>query len=316
MTLTASSLLARDLQIGVGVASHPDVLWSAVRATAMARADIAEATPDLAFVVTAGVAVGDVTRTIRSVLGAVGVAGGATAALLSDAGPISAGALVICVANAPGAVSGAATGSGRTLGEASENAARLVLAGWPFRARYPRGLGLAFAPCGVGRPAEDFLGPWRTFMGPKMRTACSVLSSPVLYGAPGRAPLASAGCLEASYATGLGYADGAPEEGAASRARALVHGAGEATLTALKRLQGHPARLVLVIESVARHAALGSAAADEWAVIRGEIGERTPCVGWVCEGVAAYGRGVRPADAAGSLVVVAIGDPLPSADVT
>jgi hypothetical protein len=223
---------------------------------------------------------------------------------------------VICVANAPGAASGAATGSGRTLAEASENAARLVLAGWPFRARYPRGLGLAFAPCGAGRVAEDFLASWRTFMGPKMRTACSLLAGAAVYGTSGATPLASVGCLEASYATGLGYADGALGESGGSRARALIHSAGEATLTALKRLQGHPARLVLVMENMARHAALGGAAADEWAVIRGEVGERTPCVGWLCERVAAYGRGVRPVDAEDSLVVVAIGDSLPSADVT
>ena len=312
----STSTIARDLQIGVGVASHPDVLWAAVRATAMARAGLSQATPDLVVVVTAGVAVGDVTRTIRSVLGAVGIAGGATAALLTDEGPVSAGALVVCLANADGAASGTATASGRTLAEASQTTARLVLAGWPFRLRYPRGLGLAFAPSGVGRPAEDFLGVWRTFMGPKMRTACSVLSSPVLYGAPGMAPLASVGCVEASYATGLGYADGAAGESASSRAGALVHAAGEATLTALKRLQGHPPRLVLVIESTARHAALGHAAADEWAVIRGEVGERTPCVGWLCDGIAAYGRGVRPVDADDSLVVIAIGESLRSPDVT
>lgn len=316
MMLPESTTVARELQIGVGVASHPDVLWAAVRATAMARGGLSEATPDLAFVVTAGVAVGDVTRTIRSVLGAVGIAGGATGALLTDQGPVSAGALVVCVANADGATSGTATGSGRTLAEASENAARLVLAGWPFRLRYPRGLGLAFAPCGVGRPAEDFLAAWRAFMGPKMRTACSVLSSPVLYGAPAIAPVASVGCLEASYATGLGYADGAVGESSSSRASALVHGAAEATLTALKRLQGHPPRLVLVIESVARHAALGHAAPAEWAAIRSEVGERTPCVGWLCDGIAAYGRGVRPVDAEDSLVVVALGESLRSADDT
>ena len=316
MALLDSTAVARDLQIGVGLASHPDILWAAVRATAMARGGLSEATPDLAFVVTAGVAMGDVTRTIRSVLGAVGIAGGATTALLTDAGPVSSGALVVCVANGDGAASGAATGSGRTLAEASENTARLVLAGWPFRLRYPRGLGLAFAPSGVGRPADDFLGAWRAFMGPKMRTACSVLSSPVLYGAPGMAPLASVGCLEASYATGLGYADGAAGESSSSRARALVHGAGEAALTALKRLQGHAPRLVLVIESAARHAALGCAAADEWGVIRGEVGDRTPCVGWLCDGIAAYGRGVRPVDDEDSLVVVAIGESLRSAEVT
>jgi hypothetical protein len=82
----------------------------------------------------------------------------------------------------------------------------------------------------------------------------------------------------------------------------------DATLTAVKRLEGDAVRLVLVIESVARHRALGSAAADEWEAIRGSIGGRTPCVGWICDQVAAYGRGVRPLDAHGPLVVVALGD--------
>jgi hypothetical protein len=88
----------------------------------------------------------------------------------------------------------------------------------------------------------------------------------------------------------------------------LVQGAVDATLTALKRLQGVRARLVLVVESGARRLALGATAPAEWAALRAEVGDRTPCVGWVVEQVAAYGRGVRPVDADGSLVVVALGD--------
>ena len=83
---------------------------------------------------------------------------------------------------------------------------------------------------------------------------------------------------------------------------------GAATRTALKRLEGDGARLVLVIESSARHRALGRAAAEEWAAIKSEVNPGTPCVGWLCDHVAGYGRGVRPVDADGSLVVVALGD--------
>jgi hypothetical protein len=36
--------------------------------------------------------------------------------------------------------------------------------------------------------------------------------------------------------------------------------------------------------------------------------ESTPCVGWLVEEVAAYGRGVQPTSAPGALVVVALGD--------
>src|SRR5438093_1093866 len=120
-------------------------------------------------------------------------------------------------------------------------------------------------------------------------------------------PRASAACLEAAYSTGLGYAEGFDGRSAPA-SDTLIQGSVDATLTALKRLEGDGARLLLVIESTARHRALGAAAADEWAAIKGTIDSRTPCVGWLCDHVAAYGRGVRPVDAHGSLVVVALGD--------
>jgi len=63
-----------------------------------------------------------------------------------------------------------------------------------------------------------------------------------------------------------------------------------------------------VIESADRRELLGGAAADEWSAIRSLVDERTPCVGWVAERVAAYGRGVQPTAAPGSLVVLAIGE--------
>ena len=88
----------------------------------------------------------------------------------------------------------------------------------------------------------------------------------------------------------------------------LIQGSVEAARSALKRLEGDGARLVLVIESGARHRALGRAAADEWAAIKSEVDSRTPCVGWLCDNVAGYGRGVRPVDSHGSLVIVALGD--------
>jgi len=181
-----------------------------------------------------------------------------------------------------------------------------VLSGWPFRARYPRGLGIAFARSDSGDSALRFLDSWRDFMGPKMRTVCGVLGSPVLYGGgQGNAePRLSVACLEASYATGLGWSDATGEPST----EALVHGAADATLTAVKRLDGRPARLVLVVQTAARHARLGAAAREEWAAIRAQLDESTPCAGWQVEDVAAYGRGVQPVAAPGALVIVAIGD--------
>jgi len=78
-------------------------------------------------------------------------------------------------------------------------------------------------------------------------------------------------------------------------------------------LEGRPARLVLALESAARYRALGSHAAREWAAIRDQMREQdaaaAPCVGWLCDEVAGYGRGVHPVDVAGGLVVAALGDP-------
>lgn len=296
----------KTLQVGVGFASHPDTLWAAVRATAMARTGLRDATPDLVLLVTAGMPSQDVVPVVKSVLGPVGVAGGATSAIITHSGAMTSGALVVCLANGEGAVSGTAAAGGHDLAEAAQAAARLILSGWPFRMRYPRGLGFAFAQPGFGAPAAGFLPSWRLLMGPKMRTVCSVLSAPAVYSSSPADPIVSAGCLEAPYSTGLGWADGF--DPAAPDRAALVQGAADAALTALKRLEGDAARLVLVIESAARRRALGTAAADEWGAIKGSVDARTPCVGWVCEHVAAYGRGVRPLDALGPLVVVALGD--------
>ena len=148
---------SKTLQIGIGFASHQDSMWAAVRATAMARTGLHGASPDLVLLVTAGVPAQDVVPLIRGVLGPVGVAGGATSAILTHNGAVTAGALVICLANGEGAVSGVAAAGGHDLTEAGQGAARLILAGWPFRMRYPRGLGLAFVKPGFGTPAEAFL---------------------------------------------------------------------------------------------------------------------------------------------------------------
>jgi hypothetical protein len=300
-TTTMSGPQASTLEIGVGFASGGSD--AVVRAASAAAGRLNGAAAHLALIVTA-TPMHDAMAEARSVLGRVQVAGGSAASILTDDGPMKSGALVVCVANADGAASGVAATSGRDLADAGQAAARLVLSGWPFRARYPRGLGIAFARSDAGDSALRFLDSWRDFMGPKMRTVCGVLASPVLYGATGKEPRVSVACLEASYATGLGWSDATGEPSA----DALVHGAADATLTAVKRLDGRPARLVLVVETAARHARLGAAVREEWAAIRGQLDEGTPCAGWLVEDVAAYGRGVQPAAAPGALVVVAVGD--------
>jgi hypothetical protein len=302
MTTTLSGPTSSTLEIGLGYASGGRDAVTRAATTAASR--LHGATPHLALVITAAPD-GDTMAEVRGVLGRIQVAGGASASLLTDDGPMKSGALVVCVANADGAASGVAATSGRDLAAAGQAAARLVLSGWPFRARYPRGVGIAFGRSDSSDSALRFLDSWRDFMGPKMRTVCGVLGSPVLYGGHDSAePRVSVACLEAPYATGLGWSDATGEPST----EALVHGAADATLTAVKRLDGRPARLVLVVETAERHARLGSAAREEWAAIRGQLDESTPCGGWLVNDVAAYGRGVQPMAAPGALVVVAVGD--------
>jgi len=295
-----------EVAIGVSVDSNPDA--AIAEAAGLAGRRLGSANPDFALVVTAGSVARDAVGSLREVLGQISVAGGAATALLTDHGLSKEGAIVVCVANADGAASGVAATAGRNLCEAGQAAARLVLAGWPFRARYPRGLAFAFARPDGSDAAQTFLASWRDFMGPKMRTVCTVLGGDAAYGRGAPQPLASVACVEAPYASGIGYTDASPTDGVAPTPETLVHGAADAMLTAVKRLEGRPARLVLVMESAARHRMLGAAVAEEWAAMRGVLEDRTPCVGWIGEHVAAYGRGVQPTDAPGSLVVVTLGD--------
>jgi len=261
----------------------------------------------MAIVLTTRVPSGDLAAAVHTEIGAVALAGGMTSGVFTEHGLETTGSLVVCLGNADGSTSGTVLAPGRDSSDAGQTAARVMLAGWPFRMHYPRGVGIAMAR--EGMPAGDFLESWRRLMGPKMRTVCGVQSGPPIFtsgSAP--SPMASVACLEGPYATGFGYVDALGQDGAVLEVPALIHGAIDATRTAMKRLEGQPARVLLVIESEQRRRALGGSAADEWAAIRGEAGEATSCVGWLCERVAAYGRGVRPVDSTGGLVVIAIGD--------
>jgi hypothetical protein len=306
-TEIAPAQINSKLEVTIGLSADPDPDIAIAQAAAIAGQRLGSASPDFALVVTAGRVARDAVGSLRGVLGQISVAGGAATALLTDHGPSNEGALVVCIANADGAASGVVATAGPGVREAGQAAARLTLAGWPFRARYPRGLAFAFARPDGDEPAQTFLAAWRDFMGPKMRTICTVLEG-AAYGRGPSQPLASVACVEAPYASGIGYSDATPADGVTPTAETLVHTAADAMLTAVKRLEGRPARLVLVIESASRRHLLGSASAREWASMRGELDEGTPCLGWVAEHVAAYGRGVQPTGAPGALVVVTLGD--------
>src|SRR2546427_8286861 len=130
---------SKTLQIGIGFASHQDAIWAAVRATAMARSGLHGTSPDLVLLVTAGVPAQDVVPMIRGVLGPVGVAGGATSAILTHNGAVTAGALVVCLTNSEGAVSGVAAAGGRDLTEAGPGAGPGTPPRRPVRVRGPLG---------------------------------------------------------------------------------------------------------------------------------------------------------------------------------
>jgi len=305
---TAATPLASRLEVHFGCARRGDASGAVQTAAEAVAGAFGETLPDMAVVITAGGVAAEAARIVRSAMGPVGITGAVMPRLLTDSGEIADGALVIGIANAEGAASGVAAMSGRDLSEAAQAAARMVLSGWPFRARYPRGIGLAFGRGGAEASAPAFLESWREFVGPKLRTVCSIGGDGPVYGMSSAASRVSVGCLEAPYSTGLGYADGAGVDGSPTASETLLHGAADATLTAIKRLDGRPARLVLVVETLSRRRALGDTARAEWATIRGQLDEGTPCVGWVCERVAAYGRGVQPTSAADALIVLALGD--------
>jgi hypothetical protein len=144
-------------------------------------------------------------------------------------------------------------------------------------------------------------------MGPKMRTICSTLPRGRVFGTATTEAAVSVACLEAPYSTGLGFDEGQSVEGGVAGAADLVTGAAAAGAAAMTRLEGRRPRLALVVESAARHRALGPALDEELSAIREELGGG-PCIGWVCERVAAYGRGVRPVDAVAPIVIAVMGD--------
>src|SRR5262249_47780879 len=239
----AHAQLNSKLEVTIGISTDPDPDSAIAQAAGLAGRRLGSGDPDFALVGAGGRPAQAAVGSLRGVLGQISGAGGAATSLLTDNGPSKEGALVVCVANADGAASGVTATAGRDIHEAGQAAARLTLAGWPFRVRYPRGLAFAFARPAGEDTAQTFLAAWRDFMGPKMRTTCTVLGG-ATYGRGSAQPLASVASIEAPYASGIGYTDATPTDGVAPTAETLAHGAVDAMLTAVKRLEGRPARLV------------------------------------------------------------------------
>lgn len=79
----------------------------------------------------------------------------------------------------------------------------------------------------------------------------------------------------------------------------------DAVVTALKRLEGQPARALLVIESAGRLAVQNGAARREWETIREHVAPEIPCVGWLTAFELAPDGNGQLALQNGSVVVVA-----------
>jgi hypothetical protein len=298
----------------VGTARGGDLLRAATEAATVARRSLAEVVPQAALVLTAGLPVPDaVVCAVRETLGSIPMAGGSVAGILTHEGVIDAGAAVMCFAGerlSPSTGCGAAAAD---LQAATERAGRLILSGSVSRRRYPRGVALAFTRQGAGSLATEFLAPWRTVMGPKLRNICSAVGS--IYTSAGSGPghLAVL-CLEGHYQSGFGLANGYVPGEPAVDLEALIHGAADAASTAVKRLDGQPVRAVLVARSAARHAALGAMAREEWVAVREQVGADVPMLGWLTAAECGCGHGTMPTGETGSLIVVALGDAVESAE--
>jgi hypothetical protein len=241
--------------------------------------------------------------------------GGSVPGILTDDGLVASGAAVVCFAG--GAISPSFAGGGRAAGlvEAADRAGRLILAGASHRRHFPRGIAIAFARSNAGGASREFLARWREIAGPKLRTVLNAVPGEFLYGSGSEAPgVLAVLCLEGPFQSGLGVSQDMKDapRGESTDPATLAHGAADAALTAIKKLEGQPARAALIVESLDRHVGLGAAGRDEWTAMRETIGRDVPCLGWLTTAVSAAGRGVV-APGPASLIVAAIGDapPLP-----
>ena len=300
------------IRSSVGVACGDDLPEAVREATRAARASH-EGEPQAALVVTTGALVpAAVAEIVGEVLGPVPMAGGPVAGILTDERVIERGAAVMCFSGDRFAPTIGCGGRGRSLHGATDRAGRLILAGSATRRRYPRGFAVAFVRGEGELMTTEFLAPWRSVMGPKLRTMCSAVTSDALYcSSTGDIGGLAVLCLEGQYQSGVGLAQGFSGE-SELQPDTLVHGAVDAAVTAVKRLEGQPARGMIVVESAARYHALGPVARREWHAMREQMPPQVPCIGWLTRAECASGHGVVPSSETGSVVVAAIGDMLES----
>lgn len=291
----------------LGVAQSDDPVRAIQEAATVARRSAGESITRAALVLTAGPdgAAASGTR-IRDTFGEIPTVGASVEAILSDAGIVTSGAAVMCFHGDSLVPSVGCGGRAAGLSAATERAGRLILSGARDRRHYPRGLAFAFA-----RPVVapgDFSLRWRLLVGPKLLTVFGVSAGPALH-APGSEDPGDLVvlCIEGPYQRGLGVDGGLVPGEPPPAAATLVHGAADAAMTAVKRLEGQTPRAALVAESASRHARLGDRAKDEWMAMRDRIGPDVPCLGWLSGVTCGYGRDATAASEAGALVVAVMG---------
>ncbi len=281
-------------------------------AAVLARRALGADPPKAALILTSGAASGATGwEAAREVLDRVPLVGGSVPGILSDDGLVASGAAVVCFAG--GAISPSFAGGGRAAGlvAAADRAGRLILAGAGHRRHFPRGLALAFARSNAGGAHVEFLARWREIAGPKLRTVLSALPGEFLYSSGSEAPgILAVLCLEGPFQSGVGVTGGTQDapRGESTDPAMLAHGAADAALTAIKKLEGQPARAALIVENLDRYIGLGAAGRDEWAAMRETIGRDVPCLGWLTAAESAGGRGVVAPGSTGSVIVTVVGD--------
>ena len=80
----------------------------------------------------------------------------------------------------------------------------------------------------------------------------------------------------------------------------------DAIVTAVKRLEGRPARALLVVESAARWGVQNGMARREWETVREQAAGETPCLGWLTDLELVTGGDGHAALQNGSVIVVAL----------
>lgn len=297
------------MEFGLGSSQASDLGYAAREAARQARERLTGA-PQAALILTAGEPLPMAGSVAREVLGPIPVAGSGSAGLLTDAGVLAHGVAIVCFRSDDWVIQTACAGSTAQSPElAALRVGRLILSGRPNRRRFPRGVALAFVEPQIMEHLGQLRDHWQELMGSRLRTVGSVIPPDQgLYCGAVRCPgPLSVLCLEGPGPVGVGLAGGGSaltEAFVGNRAeefrrtlsdgtevRSVADGpagaaqvAREAVITALKQLEGHPPRVLLVAESVERWAVGGDTVGREWEMIREQVPPETPCLGWLTTG--------------------------------